>query len=156
MKASGFPLGLYNFLQSLALHLKFIRNLYLSKVLPMDLLENEALLQTHLSTATTVCEWWKTFAYMCMLHRLINCFSLVHLSYMNWISQVSARGPRKVKQKGILSSITWYKIYITHVNYLNHFKMYYCGHWLDSHCSAIITTVHLQSFFIFQLKLCVH
>ena len=56
MKASGFPLGLYNFLQSLALHLKFIRNLYLSKVLPMDLLENEALLQTHLSTATTVCE----------------------------------------------------------------------------------------------------
>ena len=55
LKASGFPLGLHNFLQSLACSLKLIRNMYLSKVLPMNLLKNEAVLQTHLSTTTTVC-----------------------------------------------------------------------------------------------------
>ena len=41
---SGFPLGLHNFLQSLACGLKLIRYLYMSKVLPMNLLKNEALL----------------------------------------------------------------------------------------------------------------
>ena len=55
LKASGFPLGLHNFLQSLACSLKLIRNMYLSKVLPMNLLKNEAVLQMHLSTTTTVC-----------------------------------------------------------------------------------------------------
>ena len=55
LKASGFPLGLHNFLPSLACGLKLIRNMYLSKVLPMNLLKNEAVLQTHLSTTTAVC-----------------------------------------------------------------------------------------------------
>ena len=55
LKASGFPLGLHNFLHSLACGLKLTRNMYLSKVLPMNLLKNEAVLQMHLSTTTTVC-----------------------------------------------------------------------------------------------------
>ena len=50
IKASGFTLGHYNFLQSLALDLKHIRNLYLSKVLSMNFLKNEELLQTHVKS----------------------------------------------------------------------------------------------------------
>lgn len=56
MKASGFPLRLHNYLQSLDNDFKLIRNLYLSKVLPTNLLKDETLLQTHLSTATTICK----------------------------------------------------------------------------------------------------
>ena len=46
MNPSGFLLELHNSLQSLAASLKFIRHLYLSKVLPMNLLEDEALCNT--------------------------------------------------------------------------------------------------------------
>ena len=47
----------------------------------------------------------RLLAYMCIPQRLINCFSLVHLSCVNWISKAPTREPRRVKEKGIFPSL---------------------------------------------------